>query len=395
MGLTSRSVLVLAVVAALVLLVGTVRYWARFAAPTWRAVLGRIGALLATQLAVLCVLGLLANNYFAFYSSWDDLLGTGERGAVSVGGQQGGPEPSPSAVAVASTAVGAAAGEPPAQPVQRLGRAEVDSGGRGREPSRVGEIQEIRIPGPSTGLSTDGYVYLPPQYFQADHADRKFPALIVLTGFPGDAKNLITRLNYPGTALDLMTSGRMQPTVLVLMRPSPALPADSECEDVPGGVRSETYFARDVPRVLAASYRISTGPKAWGMVGNSTGGYCALKLTMRHPEVFPAGASVSGYYKAAEDVSTGDLFKGSEQRRNEADLMWRLKSLPGPPVAVMLAGSREGDGDYQRETDAFEAAVRPPMTVATASVPTGGHNFQTWSRLLPPVLEFLSRHLAP
>ncbi|MFD0569151.1 alpha/beta hydrolase [Kitasatospora gansuensis] len=283
----------------------------------------------------------------------------------------------------------------PVQPVQRLGRAEVDSGGRGREPSRVGEIQEIRIPGPSTGLSTDGYVYLPPQYFQAEYADRKFPALIVLTGFPGDAKNLITRLNYPGAALGLIASGRMQPTVLVLMRPSPALPADSECEDIPGGVRSETYFAKDVPRVLAASYRISTGPKAWGMIGNSTGGYCALKLTMRHPEVFPAGVSVSGYYRAAEDVSTGDLFKGSEQRRNEADLMWRLRSLPGPPVAVMLAGSREGDGDYQRDTDAFEAAVRPPMTVATASVPTGGHNFQTWSRLLPPALEFLSQHLVP
>ncbi|KQV04621.1 esterase family protein [Kitasatospora sp. Root107] len=394
MGLTSHGVLILAAVMALLLLFGTVWYWPRFAAQTWRAVLGRIGALLATQLAVLCTLGLLANNYFAFYSSWDDLLGTGERGAVSVTGQQG--EPGPGAIPSASPgATAAAVAEPPAQPVQRLGRADVDSGGRGREPSRVGEIEEIRIPGPSTGLSTDGYVYLPPQYFQAEYAERKFPAVIVLTGFPGDAKNLITRLNYPGTALQLMTGGRMQPTVLVLMRPSPALPADSECEDIPGGVRSETYFAKDVPRVLAASYRISTGPKAWGMVGNSTGGYCALKLTMRHPEVFPAGVSISGYYRAAEDVSTGDLFKGSQQRRNEADLMWRLKSLPGPPVAVMLAGSREGDGDYQRDTDAFEAAVRPPMTVATASVPTGGHNFQTWTRLLPPALEFLSQHLAP
>ncbi|MFJ9517386.1 alpha/beta hydrolase [Kitasatospora sp. NPDC101801] len=392
MGLTSHKVLVLAAVTALLLTAGTVWAWPRFARPTWRAVLGRIGALLATQLAVLCALGLLANNYFSFYSSWDDLLGTGERGEVSVTGQQGepgaGPSPNPSPS-------GAAVAEPPAQPVQRLGRAEVDSGGRGREPSRVGEIQEIRIPGPASGLSTDGYVYLPPEYFQAQHAERRFPAVIVLTGFPGDAKNLITRLNYPGAALGLMAGGRMQPTVLVLMRPSPALPADSECEDVPGGVRSETYFARDVPRVLAASYRISTGPRAWGMMGNSTGGYCALKLTMRHPEVFPAGVSVSGYYKAAEDVSTGDLFKGSQQRRDEADLMWRLRSLPGPPVAVMLAGSREGDGDYQRETDAFVAAVRPPMTVATASVPTGGHNFETWSRLLPPALEFLSRHLAP
>ncbi|MER5866425.1 alpha/beta hydrolase-fold protein [Kitasatospora sp. NPDC002040] len=386
MGLTSHKLLILAAAAALLLLVGTVRYWSRFARPTWQAVLGRIGVLLATQLAVLCTLGLLANNYFAFYSSWGDLLGTGENGAVTVTGQPPATGATPSA---------SASPEPRVVPVQRLGRAEVDSGSRGHEPKRVGEIEEVRIPGPSTGLSTDGYVYLPPQYFQPEHAERRFPAVIVLTGFPGDAKNLITRLNYPGAALELMNSGRMQPTVLVLMRPSPALPADSECEDIPGGVRSETYFTRDVPRVLGASYRISTGARAWGMAGNSTGGYCALKLAMRHPEVFPAAVSISGYYRAAEDVSTGDLFQGSAQRRNEADLMWRLASLPQPPVAVMLAGSREGDGDYQRETDAFEAAVRAPMTVATASVPTGGHNFQTWSRLLPPALEFLSRNLAP
>jgi len=396
MGLTSGTLLTLTVELALLAGGATVWYWPRLAKQTWRAVLGRIGMLIATQFTVLAVLGLLANNYFAFYSSWDDLLGTGERGPVQVQSRAvlpaGAASPGPAAKPSASPTP-----EPPVVPlpVQPLGKepVAVQSGKAGKDPKVVGEIQAVRIPGARTGLSTDGYVYLPPQYFQPEYADRKFPAVVVMTGFPGDAKNLITRLNYPGVALDQNRAGRMQPTVLVLMRPSPAMPADTECEDIPQGAQSATYFTKDVPGAISTSYRVPADSRAWGVIGNSTGGYCALKLAMRHPDAFPAAVSVSGYLKAAEDVTTGDLFKGSQQRRNEADLMWRLANLPQPNVAVMLAGAEQGDGDFRKETDAFTAAVHPPMTAAVASVPEGGHNYYTWIRLLPSALEFLSQHL--
>lgn len=382
MGLTSHKVLALAVLAAALVMAATVWVWPRLAAKNWRAVLGRIGTLLGTQLVVICALALAANNYFTFYSSWDDLLGTGQAGAVTVQSK------------VPARNSGAEQKAPVAT-VQNLGKEAVQGGGAvGRDPRQAGEIHAVRIGGPTTGLSTDGYVYLPPQYFQPEYANRKFPAAIVMTGFPGDAKNLLTRLNYPGASLQLLQTGRMQPTVLILMRPSPAMPSDTECEDIPGGAQSDSYFTRDVPKVIEASYRVSADAHAWGVVGNSTGGYCALKLAMRHPDVFPTAVSISGYYQAAEDATTGDLFKGSQQRREDADLMWRLKNLPHPQVSVMLAGSDEGDGDYKHQTDTFEAAVQPPMTVTTASVPTGGHNFQTWTRLLPPSLEWLSQHLA-
>ncbi|GAA1118449.1 MULTISPECIES: alpha/beta hydrolase [Kitasatospora] len=375
MGLTSSTVLAIATALAVLLLAATVLWWPRLARTTWTAVLGRIAALLTTQLAVLCAIGLVANNYFAFYSSWDDLLGTGDTGPVSV---QASVEGRPAAAV-------------PVVKAQLLGKEPVEGGSGG--PERTGEIQSVRITGSHSGLSTDAYVYLPPQYFQPADAQKRFPAAVVMTGFPGDAKNLITRLNYPSAALQLMQSGKMQPTVLVLMRPSPAMPADTECEDIPGGAQSETYFTKDVPRVVAESYRVAAEPAAWGVVGNSTGGYCALKMAMRHPEVFPTAVSLSGYYKAAEDATTGDLFKGSQQRRNEADLMWRLNNLPQPKVSVLLAGPQAGDGTYKPGTEAFQKAVKAPMTANTAWVPQGGHNFRTWSQLLPPSLEWLSQHL--
>jgi S-formylglutathione hydrolase FrmB len=379
MGLTSHGVLAIAALSAVATMAATVWGWPRLARRTVGAVLGRIGALLATQITVLCAMALAANTYFAFYSSWDDLLGTGETGPVSV---QAAAEGRP-----------AGAAPPPVVKAQLLGTQGVQGPAGGQGPQQVGEIQSVRITGSISGLSTDAYVYLPPQYFQPAFAARHFPAVVAMTGFPGDAKNLLTRLNYPAAALQLMQAGKMQPTVLVLMRPSPAMPADTECEDVPGGARSETYFTRDVPRVVTASYRVAAAPAAWGVMGNSTGGYCAVKMAMRHPEVYPSAASLSGYYKAAEDATTGDLFKGSAQRRDEADLMWRLTHLPQPRVAVLLAGPVAGDGDYKKQTDAFQAAVHPPMAAAQATVAQGGHNFKTWSQLLPPALEWMSRHL--
>ncbi|MEV4611176.1 alpha/beta hydrolase-fold protein [Kitasatospora sp. NPDC049258] len=370
MGLTSHKVLAIAAAAAVLAATATVRGWPRLAGPGRRAVAGRIGALLATQLAMLLALALAANSYFSFYGSWDDLLGTPAGGPVTV-------------------TTGTPGGE-----LRVLGREPVRGGGAvGREPGASGEIQAVKIAGPRSGLSTDGYVYLPPQYFRPEYAGRRFPAVVVMTGFPGDARNLITRLNYPGAALRLNLAGRMPPTVLVLLRPSPAMPADTECEDAPGGARAETYLTRDVPAAVAAGYRVSPDPRSWAVMGNSTGGYCALKLAMRHPEVFPSAVALSGYYRAAEDASTGDLFGGSPRRREEADLLWRLRHLPPPGIAVLLAGAERGDGDYLADTRAFAAAVRAPMSLATATVPEGGHNFGTWGRLLPAALEWLAGRL--
>ncbi|MFF7991250.1 alpha/beta hydrolase [Kitasatospora xanthocidica] len=373
MGLTSHKVLALTVLIALLVMGGTVWLWPRLAKKSWQAVLGRIGALFATQLTVLAALGLVANNYFAFYSSWDDLLGTGQTGPVVIHNK--------------ADASGRLL-------VETIGQAAVKGGGAmGREPSQSGEIRKVRIDGAVSRLSTEGYVFLPPQYFQPEYAQKQFPAVIVSTGFPGIAENLITRFNYPGAALKLLQEGRMQPTVMVLVRPSPALPQDTECEDIPNGPQSDTYFTKDVPSAIQASFRVSSDPQAWAFMGNSTGGYCALKLAMRHPDVFPTAVALSAYYDAADDPTTGDLFGGSKQRRDEANLMWRLKNMPPPKVSVLLAGTKKGDGDYRRETEDFVNAVQSPMKVSYSMLENGGHNFETWSALLPSSLEWMSQHL--
>ncbi|MET9257964.1 alpha/beta hydrolase-fold protein [Streptomyces sp. NPDC003717] len=370
MGLTSNTVLALAVLAGVLLFGGTVWLWPRLARRGVRPVAGRIGLLLVTQVAVFAAVGLVANQSFGFYASWADLFGQEDGQGVVVDH---------------TGATGA--------PLTVTGTRRVPQAG-GALPRTAGQVQEVRLVGRTSRIATPAYVYLPPEYFQASHRDRKFPAAIVLTGYPGTAKALVDKLNYPSTALKLARAGRMRPMILVMLRPTVAPPRDTECVDVPGGPRTETFFARDLPEAVGAHYRVDARPGGWGVVGDSTGGYCALKFAMHHPERFGAGAGLSPYYKAPIDPTTGDLFHGDEGLRRRADLWWCLDHLPAPDTSLLVTSSKVGETNYQETLEFIDRAKRRgPTRVSSIILDSGGHNFNTWRREIPATLEWLGERL--
>ncbi|NEB77304.1 esterase [Streptomyces sp. SID14478] len=366
MGLTSHKVLALAVLLAVLLFLGTVLLWPRLAHRSWRSVTGRVGLLLGTQLALFAAVGLAANQAFGFYATWADLFGQ-EQGQGVVRDHD-------------------VAGRRP--PVKVLSTQDVTVPG-GARPAVGGQIQKIDVVGRASRIAAPAYVYLPPEYFQPRYAHRTFPAAVVLTGYPGTAEALIKGLHYPQTAHALAAAGRMRPMVLVMLRPTVAPPRDTECVDVPGGPKTETFFAKDVPTELGSRYRTA---KKWGIVGDSTGGYCALKVAMHHPGVYGAGAGLSAYYKAPSDPTTGDLFHGDAAARSRADLMWSLDHVRPPATSLLVTSSKQGEGNYA-DTRRFIKKVKSPTRVSSIILDSGGHNFNTWRREIPATLEWLGQRL--
>ncbi|MEU6668600.1 alpha/beta hydrolase-fold protein [Streptomyces sp. NPDC046727] len=372
MGLTSNKMLVLAILIAALLFIGTVWLWPRLARQSWRAVSGRVGLLLSTQLALFASVGLAANQAFGFYASWADLFGTEtDQGVVvdhSVNGSTGGP-------------------------LQVVSTSEVP-GVRATRPETGGQVQKVDIVGRTTHIATPAYVYLPPEYFQPQYRTRTFPAAVVLTGYPGTAKSLVDKLNYPSTAQQLAKDGRMQPMILVMMRPTVAPPRDTECVDVPGGPQAETFFAKDLPDAVLSHYRAGKRPGSWGVIGDSTGGYCALKLAMHHPDVYTAGAGLSPYYKAPIDPTTGDLFQGDKKLQNRADLFWLLQHEAAPDTSLLVTSSKVGEHNYKDTTRFIERVQATNLTrISSIILDSGGHNFNTWRREIPPTLQWISGRL--
>ncbi|WP_217144686.1 esterase family protein [Streptomyces sp. AC627_RSS907] len=371
MGLTSDKVLALAVLSGVLLFGGTVWLWPRLAGRTLRAVAGRVGLLFVTQLAIFAAIGLAANQSFGFYASWADLFGRETGQGVVVDHSAGSTD----------------------RHLRVVGDRRVVQAA-GSRPETTGRVEEIRIVGRTTRIATPAYVYLPPEYYQSRHSARTFPAAVVLTGYPGTAEALVDKLRYPRTALDLAKDGRMQPMILVMLRPTVAPPRDTECVDIPGGPQTESFFAKDLPEAVGAHYRVNKGPGSWGIVGNSTGGYCALKIAMHHPGTYAAGAGLSAYYNAPSDPTTGDLFQGDKERKNRANLWWYLKNKPAPATSLLVTSSRTGETNY-KDTLKFIERVKEkkPTRISSIILESGGHNFNTWRREIPATLQWLSERL--
>ncbi|MGY0022007.1 alpha/beta hydrolase [Streptomyces sp. YJ-C3] len=380
MGLTSRALECATALAALVCVGLTVWVWPRLARRGPGAVLGRLGVIAATQCAILTACAVAVNADFEFYGSWDELLGRVSTAPAHLADPGG-------------TGVYAARGGlvEPAGP-QGLDRVRGLPAG---PPAKVGRVESVRIIGRRTRAIDPAFVYLPPQYFQRQYHRQRFPVIVAISGYPGGIMNLAQFLHVPQTADRLERSGGLQPTVVVMVRPTIAPPRDTECVDVPGGPRAETFFTKDLPEALKSAYRVGHDPSAWGALGYSSGGSCALQLALRDPKVYTSAASLSGDYRIDDDLTTGSLFGGGPDAgrlQERHDLVWRLGHLPVPRVSVLVASSRQGEKDYGA-TLRFLKAVRPPMTSARIILPRGSHHFTTWLREIGPAMRWMGRQL--
>jgi S-formylglutathione hydrolase FrmB len=372
-SLTGVPLQVVLVIVMVIALAATGRLMPRVAGGRVVGALARLGLILGCQICVVLAVLDLANASFDFYGSWGDLLGmhSGTNGFEV-------PSTQPPAGTGASASRAGFIVPDPAAPHYRM-------------PAGQGRIESVIIHGVRTLTTAHAFVYLPAQYLSPSDR-RRYPVIVAFTGYPGNAENLVTHLDLPKTAAHEIATGAMPPAIIVMLRPTVAPPRDTECTDVPGGPQAEMFFAQDVPAALASTYRTADRPTGWGAIGDSTGGYCALKLAMRHSDQYSTAVSLAGYYHALRDFTTGDLYGHSTAYRQENDLLWRLQHLPPPPVNLLLATSRVGEKDYH-QTRRFLTLAHSPLRVASITLPFGGHHFSTWRRELPPALRWLGTHL--
>ena len=361
MSLTGSALQILLLVTTVVAIVAAV-----WLTPRARRPIGRFGLLLPGQILGMLALLAIGNAYFDFYHSWADLIG------------QAAPPP--------RTAPGPDGRPPQITPVR-------DSFITDHPMAKTdGRLESVVIAGERSGVKTPAYVYLPPGY-GTDPAKR-YPVLVALTGYPGNAQNLITLMRLPQEVSQETAAGKIQPMIVVMLRPMVTPPRDTECTDVPGAgqPKADTFFGVDLPAALSATYRTAARPRGWGIMGDSTGGYCAAKITMRHSDRYGSAISLAGYYHSLRDLTTGDLYDGSQALRNVNDLMWRLQNLPPPPVNLLLTSSKVGERDYN-DTLRMVKLAKPPTQISTLILPFGGHHFSVWREELPGSLQWLSSHM--
>lgn len=363
MSLTGMATLVVAGLGVLLCSVGLLIAWDRLAAlgrARWPVRAVWLGL---CQLTAVLLVGLVVNHVFVFYQSWSELFGVHpqvNQGSAVTGAQDSALQPA-------------------------LAR-DYHTG--------HGTVVSLPIPGTVSGVHTaPATVYLPPQYGAPGYANRTFPVVELLSGFPGGPRTWVHVLHVTSVLDTLIDSGRSAPFIAVIPVQNVASPRDTECVDVVHGPRVEDYLTTDVRTAVLRAFRASPSGSQWALMGDSTGGYCSLNLSFRHPDLFGAVVSMAGYDAAAHDSTTGDLFGGSTQLAHLNSPLWLLQHEQPPALPVLLISTRPDKTAYHAAVR-MEHAARPPLRLWQLTLPAGGHNFGTFSAEIPVSFSWLSHQVA-
>ena len=363
MGLTGAATLVVALICALAVPVAALAGWRRLGEPGPARWLGRIGLLVGCQLTALLLVGVSLNDAFVFYGSWAELFGKSVRS-----GQQATPAGGLDSALARVLAMHAGVG--------------------------VGTVVSMPVPGLRSGVRTGpATVYLPPQYGDPAYARRSFPVVELLSGFPGGPSTWTHTLHLANVLDELIRDGRSAPFIAIVPVQNVASPRDTECVNVVGGPQVETYLSYDVRAAAERSFRVARDGSQWTVLGDSTGGYCAADLALRHPDLFTAAVSIAGYNAPAHDATTRDLFGGQPWLARLYSPIWLVGHRQAGNLHLLLISTKPDRTAY-RATRQLAAAARPPLQLATLVLPFGGHNFKTFAAEVPLAFGWLSRYVA-
>ncbi len=170
-----------------------------------------------------------------------------------------------------------------------------------------GRVEKAQIDSAALRETRNVLVYLPPGHDAPENKARRYPVIYLLHGFPDPKGDGWARFGLAPQMVDKSIVDNEIPPLIVVMPDAHASIGkfgDGEYLNAPialstaPGTQMETYLARDVPAWTDKTYRTIPQASARFLGGISTGGYGAVNVGLKHPDVFGTLISISGYYRA-------------------------------------------------------------------------------------------------
>jgi enterochelin esterase-like enzyme len=131
-------------------------------------------------------------------------------------------------------------------------------------------------------VDRDVFVFLPPSY--AKEKSRRYPAVYALHGFSIGAEQWTHEIHVPQTIEGAFAKGSRE--MIVVLPDSKTVYGGSMYSSSVTTGDFERFIAHDVVAYVDAHYRTIPNRMSRGLVGHSMGGYGAVRIGMKHPDVF-------------------------------------------------------------------------------------------------------------
>lgn len=164
--------------------------------------------------------------------------------------------------------------------------------GRGGRPvATAGAVEQITVHGKALEGNLEGdspdrqvTVYLPPSY-GADQA-RRFPVVYLLHGYGGRENTFTARLASLQESGDRLAPSQGFSEVIVVTPDAFTLHKGSMYSNSVTTGDWERFIAEDLVAAIDGRYRTLADRRSRGLAGHSMGGYGALRIGMKRPDVF-------------------------------------------------------------------------------------------------------------
>lgn len=266
--------------------------------------------------------------------------------------------------------------------------------------SRAATASAVCLSAPSRILDQSvGYCVILPPGYNADKTKR-YPVLYLLHGL-GENQEMLINSGGLNLVEDLWDKGRIGKFLIV----TPDAGSSFYINSRNGRERYEDFFIREFLPFIKKHYRERPGRMNRGIAGISMGGYGALHLAFRHPELFGSAAAESAaLIQRIPSVRVAGPLPHSLRRM----LGGAFGSPPNPafwkknsPLTLARTARLDGMKIYfdcgEQDGYGFERGARALNRILTArGIPhefhlyPGGHNWTYFAVHLPGLLEFES-----
>ena len=164
-------------------------------------------------------------------------------------------------------------------------------GGAARPATGTGTVEKITVHGKALEGNLEGdspdrevAVYLPPSY--ATDQNRRFPVIYLMHGYGGRDDTFTARLASLAESSDKLAAAQGFSSAIVVTPNAFTLHKGSMYSNSPTTGDWERYIAEDLVSHIDGHYRTLANRMSRGLAGHSMGGYGALRIGMKRPDVF-------------------------------------------------------------------------------------------------------------
>lgn len=242
-------------------------------------------------------------------------------------------------------------------------------------------VTDVRIPSEAAG----GLLYYRAIVPKAAPGER-LPVLYLLHGGMGDPNDMQQHTNAVKQAIAQR---------LIIITPNAGLSWYTNAKHRQNE-RWEDATVYDLVRDVDSRFPVLAGREHRGLAGVSMGGYGAVKLALKHPELYGFAAMMGGslditrrwpnVLNPGQTWDTWMIFGFRPATERDEDVFDLLDHMASPQAVKWFASCGSEDSMCTGDTE-FVRQLRQRGVVAKTAMTTGQHNWDTWDKTFPALFK--------